>query len=110
MDIRTAGENAVIVYLGNSINPDTLASVRHLVNALERRFQREIIDLIPSYASLVVVFDPRRISHRQLKEAIPAIPLALTLDEPGGKIVELPVYYSTESSPALDCKYEPWPR
>lgn len=102
MDIRSAGENALIVYLGNSINRDTLARVRLLVNGLEKRFPHEIIDLIPSYASLVVVFDPRRISHRQVKEAILAMPLSVSLNEPGGKIIELPVYYSTESSPDLE--------
>lgn len=102
MDIRSAGENAVIVYLGHTINPDTLGKVRQLVACLERRFDQEIIDLIPSYASLVVVFDPRRISHRQLKEAILAMPLSTAIAESNGTIVELPVYYSTQSSPDLE--------
>ena len=47
MDIRVAGENALIVYLGNTVCPETLSRVRLLVHALEQECSQLIIDLLP---------------------------------------------------------------
>jgi KipI family sensor histidine kinase inhibitor len=62
-----------------------------------------VIDLVPSYASLLVIYNIDQCDHyearRQLREALKDIDATESV---GGELVTLPVYYSLESGPDLE--------
>jgi len=104
VNIHVAGENALIIYFGDKTDPKTSAQVQQAVDLLSVTLKDRLIDLVPSYASLLVVFDPLRCDHlavrKMIREALQAI--SLENDRPSeGKVIELPVYYSLESGPDL---------
>ena len=102
MKIRSAGENALIVYLGENIDPATAARVHRLCQYLEGPLADVVVDLIPGYHSVVVIFDPRATSQGDLRRRL----RTLELDQAGsgrdeGRLVELPVYYGDDAAPDL---------
>jgi len=102
MKIQTAGENALIVYLGEHIDPLLADKVQQAAVALRPELNQQIIDLVPSYASLLVIFDPLRHSHTQIRQLITKrLNTYSSHTEEPGKLVTIPVYYSEESGPDL---------
>ncbi len=104
MNIHVAGENALIIYFGEKTEPKISAQVQQAVDLLSLTLKHHLIDLVPSYASLLVVFNPLLCDHlavrKMIREALQAISLENDrLSE--GKVIELPVYYSLESGPDL---------
>jgi len=104
VNIHVAGENALIIYFGEKTDPKISAQVQQAVDLLSLTLKDRLIDLVPSYASLLVVFNPLLCDHlavrKMIREALQAI--SLGNDRPSeGKVIELPVYYSLESGPDL---------
>jgi KipI family sensor histidine kinase inhibitor len=101
MEIRTASENALIIRFATDISPAALAQVRRAVLVIEREFKTIVVDMIPSYASLVVVFRPERISRqqfrRQLRQLLDNLHNLDNTELEPGKTHSLPVYYSRET-------------
>jgi len=102
MKIAVAGENALIVYFGETASPETSAKVQQAVTILEAELGEKLIDLVPSYASLLVIYDLLQCDHlevkKQLRELLSQQEQAQNLQ---GDLVSLPVYYSSESGPDL---------
>lgn len=103
MELRVAGENALMIYFDQRMDPDLSAQVQHCVAALDRALGDRLLDLVPSYASVMVIFDPLQHSHAAigsdiraaLRSAGPAVAAA-------GREIVLPVYYATECGPDLE--------
>ena len=101
MKIHTAGENALIVYLGDAPGKEVAARVRALASALPDALGEHLIDMIPSYASLLVVYDALATDHMHVRHCIRGLTLDGDSDDDSGRCVELPVYYSEESGADL---------
>jgi KipI family sensor histidine kinase inhibitor len=101
--ISIAGENSLIVYFGDTPS-DTIASeVAATAAQLRANLGDRLIDLVPSYASLLVIYDPFKTDHHAMRSAIRqalANPTSTDNSQPSS-LVTLPVYYSTESGPDL---------
>lgn len=108
MRIEVAGENALIIYFGEQTDPATSARVQQAVSVLEVALQDVLIDMVPSYASLLVIYDLLACDHleirRRLQQSLTGLDQASSSAE--GQIVTLPVYYSTESGPDLQALAE----
>ncbi|MEZ5480208.1 MAG: 5-oxoprolinase subunit PxpB [Thiolinea sp.] len=105
--IEVAGENALILYFGEHTSPLISAQVQQAGQLLEQALGDCLIDLIPSYASLLVIYDPLRCDHLWVQQVIRTqLPQtdAGTADTEGNESppVELPVWYSAESGPDLE--------
>ena len=102
MRIVTAGEDALILYLGEKMSPAVAARIRQTGAQLRLLMGVELIDLTPSYTSLLVTFNPLTTSHRRVRARIQQ---AVARPDSGaaasGRLVSLPVYYSPESGPDL---------
>ncbi|MEH6649426.1 MAG: 5-oxoprolinase subunit PxpB [Motiliproteus sp.] len=111
MQISIAGENALIIYFGDpnssDVSAEISAQVQHAVNIIRRDLHQVIIDLVPSYASLLVIYDLHQTDHHHirnhLRDALTGLEQSQATD---GQIVTLPVYYSTESGPDLQALAE----
>lgn len=79
---------------------DTIAINDHVQQAvmlLRQNTSTEIIDLIPSYASILVIFNLLEISHNDLCNRLKEILRDCeSTSTKAGKLVELPAYYSIE--------------
>ena len=97
------GDRALIVELGDDISPQINQKVRELyVGAKDRRI-KGIKDLVPSYRSLTVVYDPLIISLDSLELQINAIWNGLgDARLPDPRTVEIPVVYGDEYGPDLE--------
>ncbi len=107
MDIHFAGENALILYLGQETSPETAARVQAACLAIEAALAGDLIDLVPSYASVLVIYDPLRTDHmsvgHRMREALASTGPAVDVQ---GRTVVLPVYYGAEVAADLDALAE----
>jgi len=95
--IEVAGENALIVYLGERPSAVVSASLFALAQALKQQLGTAIIGLTPSYASLLISYDLQQCNARQVTEAVNEIVTTLAPgSQQDGCLVVLPVYYGAE--------------
>ena len=101
--ISIAGENSLIIYFDDRASDRNSALIAETVNDLKASIGCFIIDLIPSYASLLVIYDSLLTDHHLMKLEIEKSlkKIASTESSNNGTLVELPVYYSPESGPDL---------
>jgi KipI family sensor histidine kinase inhibitor len=103
MKIEIAGQNAYIVYFAEQTSAAVSAQIQAAVANILATMQHSIIDLVPSYASLLVIFDLDRSDHFAVKQQLRAALNQLdSVDAASGELITLPVYYSAESGPDLD--------
>jgi KipI family sensor histidine kinase inhibitor len=103
MRIEIAGQNAFILYFAEQASAAVSTQIQAAVSNILESMQDCIIDLVPSYASLLVIFDLDRSDHfavrQKLREALTNLDSAAT---GSGDLITLPVYYSAESGPDLE--------
>lgn len=103
MLIQPAGENALMVYLGEGMDPTVSARVQALAHALPDALGDHLLDLVPSYASVMVVYDAYATDHMAVIRTLHQLGLALERGESAeGRLVELPAWYSPESGADLE--------
>ncbi|MCB1668148.1 MAG: 5-oxoprolinase subunit PxpB [Porticoccaceae bacterium] len=115
MKIEVAGENALIVYLSaggeergdlSEFSPRTLAKIQQLARQLDQSMGPLLVDLVPSYASLLVLFDASKTDHQSVEKMVRDDFSRLSSEQDSsGKLVELPVFYGcaggSEAGPDL---------
>ncbi len=103
LDIHSAGENALIVYLGQDANPETATRVQAAGGAIETALQEDLVDLVPSYASILVIYDPFKTDHLSVGHRLRIALSGLSAqDSAQGRTVVLPVYYAAEAGADLE--------
>jgi KipI family sensor histidine kinase inhibitor len=102
MKIEIAGHDAFIVYFADEASAEVSALIQAAVNNLKVKMAELLVDLVPSYASLLVIYDINVCDHF---EALKRLKMALSDlnsgDTISGELITLPVYYSIESGPDL---------
>lgn len=105
INIVKAGEQGVVVDFGAVIDPGVNARVHRLAQLISARLPGEILELVPTYRSLMIYFDPLRVSRDALTEKIR---LLLDCDAESGDrgetatVVGIPVCYGGEFGPDLE--------
>lgn len=97
-----AGDSALVAEFGNAISPVINARIRAFNIALEQAKLPGILELLPTYRSVMIQYDPMVIGTEALKAKLSAI--AKNLDSiaiPPASVVELPVLYGGEMGPDL---------
>lgn len=100
--IEVAGEGAVIIYLDKVANSATIKKITQLKHNIAGILGDCVLELVPSYASLLLIFDPLKTDYFTVKDTLTTLLAAPSYEVTGlQKIIELPVYYSLESGPDL---------
>ena len=102
MRILTVGDCAVSVEFGQEISLEINHKVMALKMVLEQKPIRGIVEMIPTYCSLLIQYDPMELRYGQLRDRLEA--LVTQLDEvemPPKQVVEIPVAYGGEYGPDL---------
>ena len=97
-----ASDSALLVSFGDAISFETHSQVISLFQSIERLGDPRIHNLHPAYASLLIDFDPLRISHHDMES------LVVALSGKSGPAIfedvaptEIPVCYDPEFGPDL---------
>ncbi len=100
--LRAQGEGGLLVELGDAIDPDVNARVHALARTVKRLGAR-VLEVVPSYASLLVIFDPLRLPRERLERRVAALAREVTgiRAAPPRRVVEVPVCYGGELGPDL---------
>ena len=102
MQIQIASENSFIIYFNDKIDSQTSANIGAFSSLLRASMGPKLIDLIPSYASILVIYDIHQTDHYDVRTIVIDTAAQLSdITQNQGKTIHLPVYYSEESSPDL---------
>ncbi len=101
--IRYLSDRGLLVELGTGIDP----AVNRCVQRLQRRLAREsiegVLETVPAYSSLLVIYDPLRILPQALKRHIAGLCEFETADQDEEHTIhEIPVVYGGSAGPDLD--------
>ncbi|MEH8016634.1 5-oxoprolinase subunit PxpB [Rheinheimera muenzenbergensis] len=100
--LTIAGENALMLYFDQRIDPAISALVQQACALIKAGLADDVVDILPSYASVLVIFNPFSSDlYRVQAQLQHCLAQLQTGDSRSGKLVELPVYYSEESGPDL---------
>jgi inhibitor of KinA len=106
MNIIRLSENTFLILFEQIIDADNFALIRQLVGKIKKEMANNLIDIIPSYASIHITFNLLAMSGIECKQQLDKL-LASTdsseIDSQSAEIIEIPVYYGSEV--ALDLPY-----
>ena len=92
-----------MLYLGERASDASLALVQAALERITTALGEDLIDLVPSYASILILYNPLRSTHtnivRRVREALHDLPAQATAV---GRTVVLPVYYAPEAGADLE--------
>jgi KipI family sensor histidine kinase inhibitor len=96
------GEGGLLVELGEGIDPAVNARVHALARALREAVPAGVQEVVPSYRSLLVVFDPLRLGRAALEAEVTRAARGLEgAPPPAARLVTVPVCYGGEHGPDL---------
>lgn len=98
-----AGDKSLVVEFGNSISPGINAKIRSMVEVLDTEKIEGINEIIPTYRSILVLYDPLIIGFKELVEKLKIKENDLKdSKESEITIIELPTVYGGEYGPDID--------
>jgi len=100
---RIAGDRGLLVEYGDAIDPAINRKVRAMAIALGQQTPQGVVEIIPTYRSLLILYDPFLTNPPQLEEALLRLEERLSeIEIPPPKTVEIPVCYGGEFGPDLE--------
>lgn len=104
-DVRylISGDCAVCVEFGNEISPKINDRIRAFKIALEKKQIDGIVETIPTYRSILVVYQPEVIRFQELTEKLDEVLNAMSeIQIPPPTVIEIPVLYGGEMGPDIE--------
>ncbi|MBA7655711.1 5-oxoprolinase subunit B [subsurface metagenome] len=100
---RIMGDRALLVELGDGISPLVSKKVRELFLRLNDSQVEGVVETVPGYRSLLIVYDPLKITLSALKERLNKLHTTIDRSEiPKPRTLEIPVVYGGECGPDLN--------
>ncbi len=100
---QTGGDKTLLIEFGNAIAPELNQQVRCLLLAIQRAGISGLIEVVPAYSSLLVYYEPRQISLRELRGRLEALERSAEDSEiPEPIVTEVPVVYGGKYGPDLE--------
>ena len=102
LEIKIAGENAIIIYLSEQVSEHTIDDIAFFTALLKQELANVIIDVVPSYTSLMLSYRLDKIDHdtlcHQIRKLIETNTIMIKMNQT--EVVDIPVLY--DSDVALD--------
>ncbi|MDR2768520.1 MAG: 5-oxoprolinase subunit PxpB [Treponema sp.] len=104
MRFLPAGDSALVVEFGNEISEAINRKIRFVTGALDRAKLAGVLDLTPTYRSILVNFDALRVSASGIRDFVTKAfnSYSESSEASGGEVIEIPVLYGGEAGPDLD--------
>ena len=99
---RTAGDRGLLMEYGDAIDPEINRKVRAMATAMARETPTGVFEFIPTYRSIIIVYDPSQTDAAKLKQALLALEERLpNIEIPPPETVEIPVCYGGDLGPDI---------
>ena len=100
---RTAGDRGLLVEYGDVIDPIVNNKVRSMAIAIEDNPLKGVTEVIPTYRSLLMIYDPLMTDPAELQKVLETLEARLgDIKIPPPRTVEIPVCYGGEFGPDID--------
>ena len=100
---RIAGDQGLLMELGDGIDIRINERVRAVTLAIEQAQLKGVIEIVPTYRSVVVMYDPLQTRMNKLKEALTRLSDEVSgTGTPPPDRIEIPVCYGGGFGPDLD--------
>lgn len=99
MNVVSLSENTLVVLFDQTISKHTADEVLKLRRLIDKELAKYVIDIIPSYTSILVSFNLRKVTHKSFAEKVETLTQQvsnITQDDSQKKLIEIPVYYGEE--------------
>jgi inhibitor of KinA len=97
-----AGDALILIELDNVIDPAVNERVIAIAAAVERRGYGGVLDVVPTYRSVGVYFDPVRTNRGALVAGLEECAHEPSAVAESGRLIEVPVAYGGEDGPDLE--------
>ncbi|SDY62363.1 5-oxoprolinase subunit PxpB [Tindallia californiensis] len=97
-----AGDRALVMEFGNEINTRINEKIRAMTIALDQRKIKGVVEVVPTYRSLMIHYHPLTVSFQALKKQL--VELEETLQEielPAPDVMVIPTLYGGEYGPDM---------
>jgi KipI family sensor histidine kinase inhibitor len=101
MDFKPAGDSALVIIFGNEISESVNKKVHAVANAIEKAKPEWLIEVVPTYTSIYVYYDPLKISYQEILKAVGPF-LSAEPKEEEHRVVEIPTVYGGEFGPDIE--------
>ena len=102
-DFKPMGDRAILINFEQKISPEISSKIRVFTKKLEAQSNPAIIEIIPAYATVCVVYEPRIMDYSAVKNFLsPLLEDTGDSDSVNAKVFEIPVLYNRERGPDLD--------
>jgi len=100
---RIAGDRGLLVEYGDAIDPAVNQKVRSMAIVVKNNMPDGVIEIIPTYRSILTFYDPSVTTPSALKETLVALEKGLSgIKIPSPKLVEIPVCYGGNFGPDIE--------
>jgi len=97
-----SGDKALVVEFGDTIEEEINAKIRSITLAIEKEGIIGIIETIPTYRSLMIIYEPLIIELEALIDKVKSIETKLgEMKLPDAKVIEIPTLYGGEYGPDI---------
>ncbi|HHY38530.1 MAG TPA: 5-oxoprolinase subunit PxpB [Clostridia bacterium] len=97
-----AGDSGIVVEFADEVSLEVSVRVRSMTLGIERARIPGVVECVPSYRSILVVYDPLTASPESVEESLRLVEAGLAgLDLPPPAVIEIPTAYGGEHGPDL---------
>lgn len=98
-----AGDQSLVMEFGNTISPEINERIRNMVKAIDNSSVEGITELIPTYRSLQIFYNPLKIDYASLVSILENLENSLGDEADSSyRIFEIPTIYGGEYGPDID--------
>lgn len=98
-----AGDKAIVMEFGNEISKEINAKIRSVVRFLEEKHIDGIDEVLPTYRSILIVYDPIKKEYDEIVKILDDLGNKTSLGEKEEiRIVEIPTLYGGEFGPDIN--------
>ena len=99
MELIALSENSVLILFEQQISQTVFHQVTQCAAIIDSELSHYLVDMVPAYASIHMVFNTTRISHSDFQNKLKKIVQQAELQQVTSKeqtVIEMPVYYGEE--------------
>lgn len=99
-----AGDCSFIVEFGNEISPEVNKKIRKIMEDLKKENIEGIVEMVPTYCSLLISYNPCKIISNDLKTIIKDLlkKLSSDIEDDEVTLIEIPTLYNDDYGPDLE--------
>lgn len=98
-----SGDMGIVMEFANKIDKDVNARILSVVNSLKEEKIEGILDILPTYRSIQVNYDPSVISYSDIKKKLESLEKTnVGASDSKVRLIEIPTIYGGEYGPDID--------